>query len=637
MESFKRYDALPLGIFVLNRDLKILFWNKYLENWTGWPAREMCGADAHERIPALLRPDYRRRLADVLTSGVPAVFSPQLHKPLLDWGPRGAVSATTISALPDPSGPGFLAVVSIQDITDLTRRLDQIRETAGALKAELGRREELEAQLCRAKEAAETASRAKTDFLATVSHEIRTPLHAILGTADLLAESPLDRTQRQQVEMFQRAGRNLLTIINDILDLTKIESGRLDFETIEIDLEEILRDAAALVFPAAFRKGLAVDLHFAPDLETRWSGDPTRIRQVLLNLLGNAVKFTDRGSVRVDARPAAGGEPGMIEISVADTGTGIPSDKLASVFDDFTQADSSTTRRYGGTGLGLSIARRLIEHMGGSIHVTSEPGKGATFTFTMLLRPRAAATPPRPRPVPQALAGFAPALEVLIAEDSEDNQVLMSAFLAKTPHRLTFVNDGREAVEAFSSRCFDLVLMDIQMPVMDGLEATRFIRAVEAERRLPRIPVVAVTASALAHDRQATVAAGCDQHLTKPLSRERLLACLDEFASMRCPAPEAASPIVPRIPDGLEALAATFLDARRKELLRFHQLLALADFDEIRRLGHKLKGAGGGYGFPELTAAGAAIEQAAKLEQACRIRTELGRIQDYLDRVRLPA
>jgi CheY-like chemotaxis protein/HPt (histidine-containing phosphotransfer) domain-containing protein len=444
--------------------------------------------------------------------------------------------------------------------------------------------------------------------------------------------------------MFQRAGGTLLNIINDILDLTKIESGQLDFERIDIDLVELLGDAVSIIRAAAARKGLTVSIHVAPDLETRLVGDPTRIRQILVNLLNNAVKFTDRGLVHLRACPSPGGKVGMAEIVVSDTGTGIPSDKLESIFDNFTQADSSTTRRFGGTGLGLSIARRLIERMGGAIKVKSEPGCGTTFTFSLKLEPRGEAPAlPRVKPPPAILAGTTSSLHILVAEDSEDNQILMSAFLTKSPHRVSFANNGWEAVHAFLSHRFDLVIMDVQMPVMDGLEATRRIRELEAERGLSRIPILAMTASALAHDREATAAAGCDRHLTKPLTRERLLASLAEFTAP----PDAntgpstgsneAPPIWPRIPEGLEELAATFLDSRRRELDVLRQLLSRSEYDEIRKRGHQLKGAGGGYGFPELTQIGATIEQAARQAQPAVILEQLGLIEDYLERVRLPA
>ncbi len=658
---FRDFDALPLGVFVLDADYRILFWNRYLERWTGWSSQDVRGTDARVRMPNLFRSDYKLRIDDVFRNGVPAVFSPQLHASLLENTPDGGgerVQSTTVTAVRDPDGSGFYAVVSIQDVTDLTRRLELLQVSAKQLKKELHTRTELEGELCRAKESAEQANRAKTEFLAVMSHEIRTPLNAILGMADVLSESRLDDQQRRHVEVFRRAGRNLLALINDILDLTKIESGRFDFEQIEFDVEAAVRECVDLIEPRAQEKRLTLQARIAPGLP-RVIGDPTRFQQILLNLLGNAVKFTEAGSIELYVGPCGEAGSGNLEVSVADSGVGIPQDKLDWIFQDFTQVDSSITRKFGGTGLGLGIARRLVEQMGGRLKVLSEPGRGTTFSFSLALRRASEGGVPASMGMGDLGAPAEPGwrllspdaagqrkLRILIAEDSEDNQIVIQAYMQGMPHELFFANNGQEALQMFQSERFDLILMDVQMPVVDGLTATREIRRYEEQIGGTPVPIVAITASALAHDREATQSAGCNVHLTKPLSKARLFQCiarmmhrddtfLPEGLAPDQPTPNQAEPVWIMPPEELEPFAGRYLESRREEVETFRNWLAEGDFDSIRRCAHQLKGTGESYGFGYLSEAGAALEQAAIGEDLESIRIELGALQDYLDRVRI--
>jgi PAS domain S-box-containing protein len=401
-----------------------------------------------------------------------------------------------------------------------------IRDESGAIIRLVGamqditERKRAERALVKAKEEAEAATRAKSAFLATMSHEIRTPLNGVLGMAQAMERDELSQRQRERLDVVRQSGEALLAILNDVLDLSKIEAGKLELEQTEFDLAELARGAHATFAATAQAKGLSFGLTVTPAARGIYLGDTVRVRQILYNLVSNALKFTDRGFVKV----TVGRRRGLLTLKVADSGIGIAPGKLASLFQKFEQADASTTRRFGGTGLGLAICRDLAELMGGAISATSKPGKGATFTVELpVVRLAAAPAKSRHRKVGErSPAPEGRPLRVLAAEDNAMNQLVLKTLLAQVGVEPVIVPDGRQAVAAWAREPWDLILMDVQMPVMDGPTATAEIRAREAAEGRARTPIVALTANAMDHQVAEYRGAGMDDFVAKPIEASRL-------------------------------------------------------------------------------------------------------------------
>jgi CheY-like chemotaxis protein len=434
----------------------------------------------------------------------------------------------------------------------------------------------------------------------------------------LLSETPLNDEQRGYVRVFRRAGDNLLNVINDILDFSKVEAGQIQMESIEFDLASVIAEVIEIAGVRARAKGLQMSSRIQPNVPTRLIGDPGRLRQILLNLLGNANKFTERGDITLDVELDSA--PASLHFAVSDQGIGIPSDRLSAIFDSFSQADASTTRKYGGTGLGLAISKRFVELMGGRIWAESTVGVGSTMHFTAQFGVASVSEhTPTASEIPAIVYS---GLRILLADDSEENRFLVRGYLKSSGCIIDEVENGAQAVERFRQRAYDIVLMDAEMPVLDGYAATREMRA------LGSAPILLLTAHAFHDARDRAVRAGCTEHLTKPIKKAALIKAINRYAS-------ANHRIQVAVEDWLKPVVGPYLEKRRGDIALLRAALDRGDYAVIRTLGHQMAGTGGGYGFDPITEIGNLLEESALAGDTTRMRESIQDLERYLSTVRV--
>jgi signal transduction histidine kinase/ligand-binding sensor domain-containing protein/DNA-binding response OmpR family regulator len=521
---------------------------------------------------------------------------------------------------------------------------------AAQLEAEVVQRRRTEQELTR-------ANQARSEFLANISHEIRTPLNAVIGLSGLMLDSQQTPSQRSYTDTVHRSASSLLAVLNDILDYSEIETGRLDLETLDFDLRSTLRSACEILAGQADEKGLQFTLEIADDVPSLLEGDSGRLQQIVINLVDNAIKFTEKGQVSVRVSLVAEDDSSaVIRCEVEDTGIGISAEKRSAVFEAFTQADGSITRSHYGTGLGLSIASRLCEMLGGRIELKSEVGKGSSFWFTA----RFAKQPPDHEPAliedvitsldETAKRGGRPA-RILMAEDNPVNQRVAAGILERMGCRADVVGNGLEALKALETVPYDLVLMDVQMPAMDGIEATRQIRSPYSTVRNPKVPIIAITAHASQEVREKCIAAGMDDFVVKPIQPGELAKAMARWITparsdkidlrreeiRKLNVVFDRSEVLERLGGDealLEEISNVFFSDVPGQILRLEKAIDLGDTSLLAHQAHTLKGASGSFGAYKLQAAALAIEEAATVERTSKLRKRLLTIKDEFEKVR---
>ena len=578
-------DQLPIPVFLKDREGRFVRFNRKFQQFSQMSREQLMGARVHDFTPAAWAAASMQEDQQAWRTG--QMVSSERRVTEVDPPIDLVVNRVVITS----GGESYLLGFSI-DVSEQRAARDAMQ---------------------RAVESAQAASRAKSEFLANMSHEIRTPMNGILGMTELVLESSLQSEQRDDIALVKASAHALLTIVNDILDFSKIEAGKLDLEEVPFDLRTLVRDTVRSMALRAQQKGLLLRCDVPPQLPRTVKGDPGRLRQVLINLLGNAIKFTEQGSVTLALSQGVESDDGcQICFAVSDTGIGIAPEKQTLIFEAFAQVDGSTTRQYGGTGLGLTICRRLVILMQGDITLDSEPGNGSTFRFSVPLRHAATQVPVVDEqaelqldiePGNAAAALSAPAasegsgrgasgLRILLAEDNPVNQRLALRLLEKMGHSITLVDNGLDALDRAMLGEHDLILMDVQMPGLDGLTATRRIRQWEVDHA-GHVPIVAMTARAMQGDRERCLEAGMDDYMSKPIDSERLRQLVSRFHT------EQAGPVLAwrgalmRL-DGDSALllelAQMFIDDGAQLMRTLYQALDLRDLAGAQRAVHSLQG-----------------------------------------------
>lgn len=586
-------DSIPDIIFFKDTNGVYLGFNKAFSVLVGRPEAEQVGKTDFNFFDLETARFFRQKDQEMLASG-----QPKSNEEWVTYPDGRRISFDTLKTPYYDEDGRLLGLIGIgRDITERQQILQELRQ---------------------AKEDAEAASRAKSVFLATMSHEIRTPLTAIIGFADLLADPAAETISRSEAgRTILRNGKHLLSLINDILDLSKIEAGQLALESIPFSAFEILRSVDSVIAVLARDKGISFHTVVQYPMPTQIVGDPTRWKQILLNLCGNAVKFTARGGVTVTVSYDQASS--VLKCCVEDSGIGLSAEQVGKLFQPFTQADNSVTRKYGGTGLGLHLVRHLAERMGGQVTLESEPGRGSEFTVCIVapMADGAQLLSVAPKEANESAVGVKSlparmAGRILLAEDGPDNRKLIAAFLGKLGLDLALAENGEQAVELALGGDFDVVLMDIQMPVLDGVGATQLLRAAGFDR-----PIVALTANVMTEDVRRYLRSGCTHCLAKPIDFAALTRLLGELLHAGGP----DHPLAVEYADlpGYAELKTAFESKLLCQLARLEADMRDSDWGQARQLAHALAGTAGSFGYPAITGATRALERAladAQPEQA---------------------